>query len=83
MKRLYFCFNFWKKNKENITLLENKKLRKGCLKPSAHILYLKFFRHPNMAAGIIMYPFLNFCPGFLINQVGMSVVMQWMNKMWI
>ena len=30
MKRLYFCFNFWKKNKENIALPENKKFGKSC-----------------------------------------------------
>ena len=47
MKRLYFCFNFWKKNKENVALLENKKLGKGCFKPFEHILYLKFFSSPN------------------------------------
>ena len=55
MKRLYFCFNFCGKKKENIALLENKKFREGCFKPSAHSL-------------------LNFQPGFLINQVGMSAV---------
>ena len=44
MKRLCFCFNFWKKNyKENIALLENKKFGKGCFNLSEHILYLKFF----------------------------------------
>ena len=53
-KRLYFCFNFWKKkNKENIALCESKKFGKGCFKPSGH-------SHSN------------FCPGFLINHVGMS-----------
>ena len=34
MKRLYFRFNFWKKNKENIALLENKKFGKSYFKPS-------------------------------------------------
>ena len=47
MKRLYFCFNFWKKSKENIAVLENKKFGKGCLKSSEHILYLIFFPPPN------------------------------------
>ena len=73
MKRLYFYFNFWNKNKENIALLENKKFGKGCFKPSEHILYLNFFRRPTVVGGIIRHPLSNFCPGFLMNQVGMSV----------
>ena len=47
MKRLYFCFNFWKKKKENIALGKNKKIAKGCFKPSEYILYLTFFPPPN------------------------------------
>ena len=35
------------KNKENITLRENKKFEKGCAKPSEHILFLKIFPPPS------------------------------------
>ena len=41
MKRLCFCFTFWKKTKENIDLLEKKSLEKAA--PFEHILYLHFF----------------------------------------
>ena len=60
------------KNKENIALLEDRKLGKGCFKPSEYILYLIFFRHLTMVGGIIRHSLSNFCPGFLMNQVGMS-----------
>ena len=44
MKRLYFCFNFCKKNKkQNIAVLENKRFGKGCFKPSEYMLYLNCF----------------------------------------
>ena len=72
MKRLYFCLNIWKKDKEDIALLENKKVGKGCFKPSEHILCLNIFPPPSHGSGIIRHSFSNFCPGFLINQVGMS-----------
>ena len=41
MKRLCFCFTFWKKTKKNIDLLEKKSLEKAA--PFEHILYLHFF----------------------------------------
>ena len=64
------------KNKENIALLEDRKLGKGCFKPSEYILYLIFFRHLTMVGDIIRHSLSNFCPGFLINQVGMSATLK-------
>ena len=64
------------KNRENIALLEDRKLGKGCFKPSEYILYLIFFRHLTMVGGIIRHSLSNFCPGFLINQVGMSATLK-------
>ena len=74
VKRLYSCFNIWKKQL-NIAVLENKKFGKGCFKPSEHISYLIFvpFPNPTMVGGIITHSFSISCPGFLINQVGMSI----------
>ena len=69
---MYFRFNLWEKNEENIALVENKKFKKVCFKPSEHILY----SIPTMVGGIISHSLSNFCPNFLINQVGMSVLVK-------
>ena len=61
MKRLYSCFNFWKKN---IVVFENKKFGKGCFKPSEHMLYLIFPRCPIMVGGVIRHSLSSFCPGY-------------------
>ena len=74
MKRLYFRFNFWKKNKENIALLENKKFGKSYFKPSEQTCIYFFSRRPTMVGGIKRHSISNFCPGFLINQVRTSVI---------
>ena len=71
--RTIFVSNFWKKkNKENIALLKNKKFEKACFEPFEHISYLIFFRC--IMGGIMRDSLSNFCPGSLINQVGMFVM---------
>ena len=57
MKRLSFCFNFWRK-KIKYSFLENKKFEKDYFKPSEDILHLKFFRR------IIRHSRSNFYRGF-------------------
>ena len=73
-EKIEFLFEFLRtKSKENIPVLENKKFGKGCLKLSEHILYLKcFLSFKYVVGGIIKHSPSNFCPCFLINQVGMS-----------
>ena len=67
---LYFCFNFWKKNKDSSPW--KQKVWKKLLKPSEYILYLKFFHPPAIVGNIIRHSLLNFHSSFFKNYVGMS-----------